>query len=77
MNQARTTQEPDDNAARIRALRLSLGLSAKDVADAMGWHQPSRVFTYEGRHLSFSTTMEARIVEAIHRVAAQKALDRG
>lgn len=74
MNQARYPQDSvNDNAARIRAFRLALGLSQGEVARELGWTQP-RIASYEGRHFVFSAKMEARIMAAIQAAADRKAV---
>lgn len=77
-----STRSEQDNhieggADRIRALRLLHGLTAAEVAAAMGWHSRSRVACYENRHAPFSAAMEARIAQAILDLAARKAGDDG
>jgi transcriptional regulator with XRE-family HTH domain len=77
MNQAHTTQEPDDNAARIRRLRVDLGLTQREIARVLGqgWSQ-GRISSYECRLLPFSAAMEQRIIAAIERAYAAKAAER-
>lgn len=66
-----TRQAQLARAARIRALRLSLGLNQREVADALDW-ESGRISSYECGFLPFSDEMEQRISDAIHEAFAAK-----
>jgi len=71
-----STDNDSPSGARIRALRLSLGLTQTAVAQRLGWPPKNgQLSNYEAGRTRPSPRQEARIVAAIAELAVEEPSD--